>query len=70
MDDLKTYVKDDNEQKGLLTTVKTFSDDIKMEFGQVRKATFKRGKLTNTTDLELVVNTVIKELDIQVLRSE
>ena len=35
MEDLKTYAMDDNEQKGLLTTVKTFSDDIKMEFGQV-----------------------------------
>ena len=65
MDDLKTYAKDDNEQKGLLTIVKTFSDDIKMEFGldKCAKATFKRGKLTNTTDLELDVNTVIKELD-------
>ena len=57
--------KDDNEQKGLLTTVKTFSDDIKMEFGldKCAKATFKRGRLTNTTYLELDVNTVIKELD-------
>ena len=36
MDDLKTYATDDNEQKGLLTTVKTFRDDIKMELGQVR----------------------------------
>ena len=65
MDDLKTYANDDNEQKGLLTTVKTFSDDIKMEFGlgKCAKATFKHGRLTNTTDLELDVNTVIKELD-------
>ena len=65
MDDLKTYAKDDNEQKGLLTTVKTFTDDIKMEFGldKCAKATFKRERLTNTTYLELDVNIVIKELD-------
>ena len=50
---------------GLLTIVKTFSDDIKMEFGldKCAKATFKRGRLTKTTDLHLDVNTVIEELD-------
>ena len=35
----------------------------KWSLDKCAKATFKRGKLTNTTDLELVVNTVIKELD-------
>ena len=50
MDDLKTYSKDDNQQTGLLTVVKKFSDDIRMEFGleKCAKATFKRGKLTKT----------------------
>ena len=50
---------------GLLTIVKTFSGDIKMEFGldKCAKATFKRGRLTKTTDLHLDVNTVIEELD-------
>ena len=33
MDDLKTYAKNDQEQTGLLTIVKGFSDDIIMEFG-------------------------------------
>ena len=33
MDDLKTYAKDDNQQAGLLTVVKKFSNDIRMEFG-------------------------------------
>ena len=44
MDDLKTYSKDDNQQTGLLTVVKKFSDDIRMEFGleKCAKATFKR----------------------------
>ena len=50
---------------GLLTIVKTFSDDIKMAFGldKCAKATFKRGRLTKTTDLHLDVNTVIEELE-------
>ena len=33
MDDLKTYSNNDNQQTGLLSIVKKFSDDIKMEFG-------------------------------------
>ncbi|XP_037775046.1 uncharacterized protein LOC119572129 [Penaeus monodon] len=32
-DDLKTYAKNDKEQTGILHTVKTFSDDNRMEFG-------------------------------------
>ena len=52
MDDLKTYAKSDSQQTGLLNIVKTFSNDIKMEFGldKSTKATFKRGKLTETSD--------------------
>ena len=43
LDDLKTYAKNDNEQTGLLKTIKSFSDDIGMEFGldKCAKATFK-----------------------------
>ena len=37
MDDLKTYVKNDNQQEGLLNTIKTFSDDICMQFGLAYK---------------------------------
>ena len=64
-DDLKTLAKDDDQQTGLLPIVKTFSDDVKMEFGldKCAKATFKRGRLTKTTDLELDVDTVIEELE-------
>ena len=64
MDDLKTFAKD-NQQMDLLTIVKTFSDDIKMEFGldKCAKATFKRGRLTKTTNLHLDVDTVIEELE-------
>ena len=65
MDDLKTFAKDNNQQMDLLTIVKTFSDDIKMEFGldKCAKATFKRGRLTKTTNLHLDVDTVIEELE-------
>ena len=65
MDDLKTYAKSDSQQTGLLNIVKTFSNDIKMEFGldKSAKATFKRGKLTETFNLQLDTDTCIKELD-------
>ena len=55
MNDLKTYAKDDNKQAGLHTVVKKFSDDIRMEFGSENcaKASFKRGKLAETPDLQL-----------------
>ena len=65
MDDLKTFAKDEDEQIGLLHTVKQFSDDIGMELSieKCAKATFKRGKMVNTKNIELDVNTVIKELE-------
>ena len=65
MDDLKTYAKSESQQTGLLNIVKTFSDDIKMEFGldKCAKATFKRGKLTETFDIQLDTDTCIKELE-------
>ena len=65
MDDLKTFTRDDNQQTGLLTIVKTFSDDIRMEFGldKCAKATFKSGRLTQTTNIDLDIDTVIKEID-------
>ena len=65
MGDLKTYAKDDNQQPNLLTVVKKFSDDIRMEFGLEKsaKATFKRGKLTETSDLQLDTDICIRQLD-------
>lgn len=65
MDDLKTYAKNDVEQTGLLRTIKSFSDDIGMEFGldKCAKATFQRGQLANSSNIELNVNTVIQELE-------
>ena len=65
MHDLKTYAKDHNQQPNLLIVVKKFSDDIRMEFGLERsaKAAFKRGKLTETSDLQLDTDTCIRELE-------
>ena len=65
MDDLRTYAKNDSEQKGLLHTVKTFSDDIKMEFGldKFAKATFKRGKLTSSENIQIDINTTIQNFE-------
>ncbi|KAF7218105.1 putative LOC107393841-like protein [Nothobranchius furzeri] len=65
MDDLKTYAKNDNQQEGLLQIVKLFSDDICMQFGldKCAKATFKKGKLTSTSNIQLDQETVIMELN-------
>ena len=65
MDDLKTYAKDDNQHSSMLTVAKKFSDDIQMEFGleKTAKAAFKRGKLTETSDLHLDTDTCIRELE-------
>ena len=62
MDDLKTYAKNDQERTGLLTTVKGFSDDIKMEFGldKCTKATFKKRKLTTTENIQIDLDTIPK----------
>ena len=66
MDDLKTFAKNDDQLTGFLTIVKTFRDDIPMEFGleKCAKATFKRGRLKNTRNLDLdTTTTTIKELE-------
>ena len=65
MDDLKLYARDDLELEGLLQTVKSVSDDIGMEFGldKCAKATFKRGKMINSSNIMLNDNTIIKELE-------
>jgi hypothetical protein len=49
MDDLKLIAKSEEELQKQIQTFKTFSDDIRMEFGldKCAKITFKRGKLTH-----------------------
>ena len=65
MDDLKIYAKGDAELEKLLDTVKTFSDEIGIEFGldKCAEATFKRGKMVKSTNVVLNDNKAIKELD-------
>ena len=67
MDDLKMYAKNDNQQTGLLCTVKKFRNDFKMKFGLEKcdKASFKGGKMVETSDLQIDADTCIKELDQQ-----
>ncbi|XP_042889217.1 uncharacterized protein LOC122264411 [Penaeus japonicus] len=65
MDDLKLFAKNDQQLEGLLTTVKEFSNDICMDFGldKCAKASFVRGKLRESTPIQLDIDTVIKELN-------
>ena len=65
MDDLKRYAKNDDEQTGLLKTIKYFSDDIGMEFGldKCAKATFRKGRLADSSSIKLDVNTIIQDLE-------
>jgi len=65
MDNLKTCAKNDQEQTGLLTIVKGFSEDVKMEFGldKCAKATIKKGKLTTTENIQTDSDTTIQDLE-------
>ena len=65
MDDLKLYAKNDKQLEGLLTIVKRFSDDIQLQFGfdKCTIASFKKGKLTKVTNIELNHESIIQELD-------
>ena len=65
MADRKIFAKDHNQQIGLFIIVKTFSDDIRMEFGldTCAKATLRRRWQTKTTDVDLEIDTIIKEWD-------
>ena len=63
--DLKLYAKNDRGLEGLLSTMKQFSDDTGMELwlDKCAKATFRKGKLTRTTAVELDIGTIICILD-------
>ena len=65
MDDLKLFAKTDQQLEGLLSTVKSFSDDICMEFGldKCAKATFNKGRLRKSSSISLDIDTTIKQLD-------
>ena len=50
MDDLKLYTKDDDDLDGLLSPMKQFNDDMKIQFGleECVKVTFKKSSLANS----------------------
>ena len=65
MDDLKLIAKSEEELQTHIQSVKTFSDDINMEFGLEKcvKITFKRGKLTHLQNIVIDTNREIQELE-------
>jgi hypothetical protein len=65
MDDLKLIAKSEEKLQRQIHTVKTFSDDIHMEFVRENcaKVTFKRGKLISSQNLLIDNNREIQELE-------
>ena len=65
MDNLKLIAKSEEELQKQIQTVKTFSDDIHMEFGleKCAKITFKRGKIIQSQNLLLDVTREIQALE-------
>ena len=65
MDDLKLYSKNDQEQVGELKIVKHLSADIGIESGleKCAKASFKKGKLALTGNIDIDEYTAIEELN-------
>ena len=65
MDDLKLIAKTEEELQKQIQTVKTFSDDIHMEFGPEKcaKIAFKRGKLVHSQNLVIDINREIQQLE-------
>jgi len=65
MDYLKLIAKSEEELQKQIQTVKTFSDDIHIEFGLEKsaKVAFKRGKLVLWQNLVTDINREIQELE-------
>src|SRR5215469_16214817 len=65
MDDLKLIAKSEEELRKLIQTVKTFRDDIHMDFGleKCAKVTFKKGQLIHLQNLVIDINREIQELE-------
>ena len=65
MDDLKLIAKSEEELRKQIQTVKTFSDDIRMDFGleKCAKITYKKGKLILSQNLVIDINREIQELE-------
>jgi hypothetical protein len=65
MDDLKLIAKSEKELQKQIQTVKSFSEDIRMDLGldKCAKITFKRGKQTYSQNLVIDINREIQELE-------
>jgi len=65
MDDLKLIAKSEEDFRKQIQTIKTFSDDIHMDFGleKCAKITFKKGKLIHSQNLVIDINREIQELE-------
>jgi hypothetical protein len=65
MDDLKLIAKSEEEIQKQIQTVKTFSDDIHIEFGfeKCAKIAFKTGKLVHSQTLVIDINREIQDLE-------
>ena len=65
MDDLKLFSSSDEKLQNQLKTVKEFSDDIGMKFGldKCAKVTFTAGKYSHGENMEIDVDTTIRQLD-------
>jgi hypothetical protein len=65
LDDLKLIAKSEEELQRQIQTVKTFSDDIHMEFGieKCAKIALKRGKLISSQNFVIDNNREIQELE-------
>ena len=65
MDDLKLIAKSEKELLKQIQRVKTFADDIHMEFGleKCAKFAFKRGKLVHSQNSVIDINREIQELE-------
>ena len=68
---MKLIAKSDEELQKQIQTVKTFSDDIHMEFGleKCAKIAFKRGKLVHWQNLVIDINREIQELEQEITYS-
>jgi hypothetical protein len=64
-DDFKLNAKLEEELQKQIQTVKTFSDDIHMEFGleECAEISFKRGKLVHLQNLVIDISREIEELE-------
>jgi len=65
MDDLKLIVKSEEEIRKHIQTVKTFSDDIHLDFGleKCAKIRFKKEKLIHSQNLVIDINRELQELE-------